>query len=139
MLFFGHIAISLAVADACDADPLAAVAGNLLPDVADKTGAWVLKVTPAGRWLAHGLPFFTLANLVARKALPRRSARGFILGYASHFVADHYAGGRLPWLAPFARPSGRRTKRTLRWWLVYLTPEVLGLGYLTWRYGRRRA
>ena len=139
MLFFGHIAISLAVADACDADPLAAVAGNLLPDIADKTGASVLKVTPAGRWLAHGLPFFTLANLVARKALPRRSARGFTLGYALHFVADHYAGGRLPWLAPFARPSGRRAKRTLRWWLVYLTPEVLGLGYLTGRYGRRRA
>jgi hypothetical protein len=139
VLFFGHIAISVALADATESDPMAAVAGNLLPDVVDKTGGWVLKVMPGGRWLAHGLPFFLAANLLAKKALSERAWRGFALGYASHMVADLYAGGRLPLLAPFGRPAAEESDHGLRWLLVNLVPEVPGVIYLLGRYNKKKA
>jgi hypothetical protein len=136
VLFFGHIAISVALADAAGADTAWAVAGNLLPDVTDKTGGWVLKVMPSGRWLAHGLPFFVLANALARGALPERASRGFTLGYASHLVADHYAGGRLPLMAPFAKPRSRSQGHGLGWLGVNLVPELLGLAFHLRRHNR---
>lgn len=133
MLFFGHIAVSVACADAFDVDTSAAIAGNLLPDVTDKTGGWVLRVMPSGRWLAHGLPFFALTCLVSRPFLPDRRWRGFAMGYASHLIADYWAGGRLPLLAPFTSMKRGRPNRRLRWWFTYLAPEAMGLAYLWWR------
>ncbi len=133
MLFFGHLAISIALADATDSDPAAAVAGNLLPDVMDKSAGWVLKLTPS-RWLAHGLPFFGVCCLLARRFLPGRVWRGFALGYGSHLVADHWAGGRLPLLAPFH--GDRRPAIPIygsRELAMILAPEVLGLAFLLWR------
>ena len=102
MLFFGHIAASLLIADASDSDRAAAVAGNLVPDVTDKTLGWVLKLTPS-RWLAHGLPAYLIVNLVAFLLLDRRRWRGFALGYSGHLVCDLWAGGKVPWFAPFQR------------------------------------
>ena len=128
MFFFGHIAISLCLADATESDRTAAVAGNLLPDVVDKTGGWVLKVMPSARWLAHGLPCFSLLSGLALLLLDRRRARGFILGYAGHLVADLWAGGRVPWFAPFERhkqrPPGKKTRSGLA---LYFLPEAVGL------------
>jgi hypothetical protein len=128
MLFFGHIAVSLLIADATDSDRAAAVAGNLLPDVTDKTLGWVLKLTPA-RWLAHGLPGYFLTNLAAFALLDRRRWRGFALGYAGHLVCDLWAGGKVPWLAPFQPhpPPKRKRDQPLRFWGLYLLPEVIGL------------
>ena len=126
MLFFGHIATSIAVADATDSDRAAAVAGNLLPDVTDKTLGYVLKLTPS-RWLAHGLPGYLLVNLVAFAVMDRRRWRGFALGYAGHLVCDLWAGGEVPWRAPFQahpRRKGRKSRLTL---LLYLLPEAIGL------------
>jgi hypothetical protein len=137
MLFFGHIAISVALADATDSDPNAAVAGNLLPDLMDKTGSWVIKAMPSARWLAHGLPFFLLAGLAARLLLPERSWKGFMLGYASHLVADLYAGGRVPWFAPFEAHARKRGKFSFKSLAINLIPEALGLAFLSWRDSNR--
>jgi hypothetical protein len=137
MLFLGHIAVSLLLADATRTDRAAAVAGNLLPDVVDKTCGWVLRVMPVSRWIAHGLPCFSLVSLAMRLVLPRRSWRAFTLGYAGHLVCDLYAGGRVPWLAPFETPRRARKKLTLRFWLLYLGAEVVG-GAITWVLLRRR-
>lgn len=136
MLFFGHIAGSLLIADASDSDRTAAVAGNLLPDVTDKTLAWVLKLTPS-RWLAHGLPAFAAVNLLAFLLLDQRRWRGFALGYAGHLICDLWAGGKVPWLAPFQpRPErGRRRSRLFK--ALYLLPEAIGLPII-WRLLNRR-
>jgi hypothetical protein len=134
MIFFGHVAISVALADLTDADPYAATAGNLLPDVIDKTLGWVLGLTPS-RWLAHGLPCVVALCALSRPVLPGRSWRGFVLGYTSHLVADLWAGGRVPWLAPLGRKAGRRRKpRRLRWLVLNLIPEVVGVLYLRRRF-----
>ena len=126
MLFFGHIAASLLIADASDSDRTAAVAGNLLPDVTDKTLGWVLKLTPS-RWLAHGLPVYALANLAAFALLDRRRWRGFALGYMGHLICDLWAGSKVPWLAPFEQQVESRKKKGARFWVVYMIPELVGL------------
>jgi hypothetical protein len=134
MLFFGHIAAGVALADAAGADPGWAAAGALLPDVIDKTGAWVLKLAPSGRWLAHGLPFTAVCIAGGLRLLPSAGGRGFALGYASHLVTDLYAGGRVPLTAPFKRVPQRSDEKWGPGWLaVNLLPEVAGLAYL----GRR--
>ena len=135
MLFFGHIATSLLLADATDSDRTAAVVGNLVPDVTDKTLGWVLRLTPS-RWLAHGLPVFALVNLAAFGLLDRRRWRGFALGYAGHLICDLWAGSKVPWLAPFERQLESRKRKSARFWVVYLIPEVIGLP-LTLRLIRR--
>ena len=128
MLFFGHIATSLLLADATDSDRAAAVAGNLVPDVTDKTLGWVLRLTPS-RWLAHGLPGYFLVILAAFSLMDRRRWRGFALGYAGHLVCDLWAGGKVPWRAPFQPFPPRKEPRphSLRYLIVYLIPEVIGL------------
>jgi hypothetical protein len=137
MLFFGHIAVSVALADATDADPSWAIAGNLLPDMTDKAGAWVFRIMPSGRWLAHGLPFFAAASLAATRLLPERAARGFVIGYASHLAGDLYAGGRLPLAAPFMQAPSGHSSHGLSWLGVNLVPELLGLAFLFYRNRRR--
>jgi hypothetical protein len=139
MLFFGHIAATLLVADATDSDRAAAVAGNLLPDVTDKTLGWVLRLTPS-RWLAHGLPGYFLVNLIAFRLLDRRRWRGFALGYFGHLVCDLWAGGSVPWRAPFQAHPRRRGKheKTKRYYAIYLLPEVIGLPITLGLLKRRR-
>jgi membrane-bound metal-dependent hydrolase YbcI (DUF457 family) len=130
MLFFGHIAVSVALADATDSDAVAAVAGNLLPDVVDKSLRFAARIT-ASRWLAHGLPSLALASALARPLLPERAWRGFAIGYASHLAADLWAGGSVPWLAPFVgdgRPRFDPYKTD--WFVKNLGPEIVGLAYL---------
>jgi hypothetical protein len=124
MLFLGHIAVSLLVADATGSDRAAAVAGNLVPDVVDKAGAWVLRVLPGPRHIGHGLPFALATIMAARGTLKGERWRGFALGYATHLLTDLYAGGRVPWLAPF-RPAPPRRRDRLAVAKV-LTAEVAG-------------
>ncbi len=126
MLFFGHIAATLLVADATDSDRAAAVAGNLLPDVTDKTLGYVLRLTPS-RWLAHGLPGYFLVNLAAFALLDRRRWRGFALGYAGHLICDLWAGGEVPWRAPFQKHPHRKGRKGKFRLVIYLLPEAIGL------------
>jgi hypothetical protein len=131
VLFLGHIAASLLLADATDSDRAATVAGNLLPDVVDKTGSWVLRAMPSGRWLAHGLPFYASVCLASRFFLEGRARRGFMLGYAGHLVCDLWGAGKVPWLAPFERPHPSRPFEEYDW-RVALVPEVVGAVVIWW-------
>jgi hypothetical protein len=126
MLFLGHIGASVLIADASESDRVAAVAGNLVPDVMDKTLGWVLKLTPS-RWLFHGLPVFAMIAVISRLFVSGPRWRGFVLGYAGHLVCDLWAGGRVPWMAPWGpKPVKPKGKKPLAFWVVYLLPEVVG-------------
>jgi membrane-bound metal-dependent hydrolase YbcI (DUF457 family) len=131
VLFLGHIAASLLIADATKTDRAAAIAGNLTPDVIDKTGSILLRLMPR-RWIAHGLPFYALVCLVLRPLLSQRQWRAYALGYAGHLLCDLWAGGKVPWLAPFEPQRRYSRRRSLGRWLIYLLPELVG-GYVTWR------
>jgi membrane-bound metal-dependent hydrolase YbcI (DUF457 family) len=131
MLFLGHIAASLLLADATDSDRVTVVAGAMLPDVTDKTGAWILHKQPS-RWLAHGLPFFTLVALLTRADPDARRSRGFILGYAGHLLCDLWAGDKVPWFAPFEKQRQPKRNRSLLYHFVYLIPEFVGAAII-WR------
>jgi hypothetical protein len=138
MLFFGHIAVSVALADATNSDTAAAIAGNLFPDVVDKSLGWVARLTPS-RWVAHGLPCLVTTCALLKPVLPERAWRGFALGYVSHLAGDLWNGGRLPLLAPFrGRRRSRRGAYGLAWLGANLGPEVAGLGFL-WLRARRQA
>ena len=133
MLFLGHIAVSLLIANATRSDRAAAVAGNLVPDVIDKTAGWVLHASPS-RWLAHGLPFFVACAIVAALALDPARRRGFILGYGGHLICDLWGGYRVPWFAPFQK----RPRRHALWGkgrahhAIYILPELIGVPII-WR------
>jgi hypothetical protein len=133
MLFLGHVAASLLIADASGSDRAAAVAGNLLPDVTDKTAGWILRLWPS-RWLAHGLPCYLAVCALARLFLDEKRWRGFALGYAGHLLCDLWAGGRVPWCAPFEpqRPYRAKESWPLRRKLLYLAPEFVGAP-IVWR------
>jgi hypothetical protein len=137
MLFLGHVATGVALADATDSDHVASIAGTMLPDVIDKTGSWVFHVFPKGRWLAHGLPFFAAASAVAIATQDRRKARGFVLGYAGHLLCDLWGGGRVPWFAPFEKTT-RTTGRPAFWRPLCkgMPPEIAGAWFLIRRFNR---
>ncbi len=133
MLFFGHVATSLLIADATDSDRAAAIAGALTPDIIDKTTG-MLGLTPT-RWLAHGLPFFVLACIVTRPVLPLEQWRAYVLGHAGHLACDLWAGSKVPWFAPFEaqrQAKANRWPRGYRKWAIYLLPELIG-GVITSR------
>jgi hypothetical protein len=132
VIFLGHLAAAVAAAELTGSDRSAAIAGTLLPDVIDKTGGWVLQVMPASRWLAHGLPFFTVVAALTLPTLPSRTWRGFVLGHASHLATDLYAGGRVPWFAPFESPPPRRNGRLN--FPAALLEEAVGAAFLWWRF-----
>jgi membrane-bound metal-dependent hydrolase YbcI (DUF457 family) len=126
VLFLGHIAASILIADSTGADRHAAVAGNLVPDVTDKTLGWVFKLTPS-RWLFHGLPVFALLAAASRLVLKGPQWRGFVLGYAGHLICDLWAGSKVPWFAPWGpKPPMKRSKKSPGKWVLYLLPEVVG-------------
>ena len=98
----------------------------ILPDLVDKP-ARILRLAHKSRWLAHGLPFMALTSAAVAITQPPRRTRGFLLGYASHLICDLWAGGQVPWLAPFRRPRWKGKQRmTLAYLFVYLLPEFVG-------------
>ena len=137
MLFLGHVATGVAIADATDSDHAASIVGTMLPDVIDKTGSWVFHVFPKGRWLAHGLPFFAAASAVAIATQDRRKARGFVLGYIGHLMCDLWGGGRVPWFAPFEKTVRSPRKVPVLAPLVKsMPPEIAGAWFLIRRLNR---
>ena len=136
MLFLGHIAASILVADATDSDRTAAIAGNLIPDVTDKSLGWVFKVTPS-RWIFHGLPAFVAIAASSRLYLKGPQWRGFVLGYAGHLVCDLWAGSKVPWFAPWGpKPPKNKQKKSKARWALYLLPELVGAA-IVWAKVRR--
>lgn len=86
---------------------------------------------PSARWLAHGLPCFALVAVASRLFLDGPRWQGFVLGYAGHLLCDLWAGGRVPWFAPFGRPAQQRRWRNQRLQrAIYLLPELVALPLL---------
>ena len=98
-----HLAASLLLNEAYHGDRASAAAGAIVPDLIDKTLAWLLGVTPSGRHAAHspaGAGALTLAT--AWLAGPTRGA-SFGASYLCHLVGDLWEGGHVPWLMPFRK------------------------------------
>jgi membrane-bound metal-dependent hydrolase YbcI (DUF457 family) len=98
-----HLAASLLLNEVYRGDRASAAAGAIVPDLIDKTLAWLLGVTPSGRYAAHSLAgagVLTLAT--AWLAGPTRGA-SFGASYLCHLVGDLWEGGHVPWLLPFKR------------------------------------
>jgi hypothetical protein len=103
--FPGHIAAPYLTSKYLNADARIAIAAGLFPDVVDKFGSYVLRVTPDGRVPAHtllGLATTLSAAWLLGLALGRRRqiAYAWGLGYASHLIVD-LLNGRIPALWPF--------------------------------------
>ena len=98
-MLFGHVAISALLHRYIDVDLGASVAGGLAPDVVDKTLCQVLHATPNGRMYAHTVVGLALSTALVWAARGRRSALGWMVGYAAHLAAD--SGGMVPLFYPF--------------------------------------
>jgi membrane-bound metal-dependent hydrolase YbcI (DUF457 family) len=117
-----HLAASLLLNEVYRGDRASAAAGAIVPDLIDKTLAWLLGVTPSGRHVAHSLAgagVLTLAT--AWLAGPRRGA-SFGASYMCHLVGDLWEGGHVPWLTPFKKyeHSERRWDLGITWRAVLL-------------------
>jgi hypothetical protein len=126
-----HLAASLLLNEACRGDRASAAAGALAPDLTDKTLAWVLGVTPSGRFAAHSLAAAAAQTLVmVWLAGPRRGA-SFATSYLCHLVGDLWEGGHVPWLMPFRRYeySDQRWNPEVTWGTLSL--ELVGIVLLT--------
>ena len=108
MFPIAHVASAvLANRLAYDDDRIApAVVGALLPDLVDKTLAWVLHVTESSHHIAHTPLAAAGLSLVAARFWGRSIARSFGSAYFIHLVGDEVHHGRVPWRMPFS--SSRR-------------------------------
>ncbi len=86
-----------------------AVAGALLPDLVDKTLAWVLHVTSSSHHVAHTPLAAAGLSLIAGCLWGTSTARSFGFAYLTHLVGDEVHHGRVPWRMPFS--SQRRRNR----------------------------
>ncbi len=135
MLPLAHVGTALILAKAARASTSFAVLGALTPDLVDKPPAWVLKVTPSGRYVGHSLLSCLLLSLVALKLFGRRASLGFGLGYVGHLAGD--VESPVPWLMPFVKydlPEDHHFYLELSPQL--LAREALGLGVIAcfaWR------
>jgi hypothetical protein len=99
-----------------------AVLGSLVPDGIDKTLAWVLRLTPAARHIAHTPLAAILLSAGASTVLGRRWGTAFGAAYLVHLVGDLWHHGHVPWLMPFKRYDVRGEP-----WHVELSPPALML------------
>lgn len=122
-----HLAASLLLNEACRGDRASAAAGAIVPDLVDKTLAWVLGVTPSGRHAAHSLAGASALTLATMRFTGRRKAASFGASYLCHLVGDIGEGGHVPWLMPFKRyaHSERRWKLGMTWRAALV--EVVGM------------
>ena len=129
MLPLAHIATAMLMARAAKASTPSAVLGALAPDLIDKPPAWVMKVTPSGRYFGHSLPFGVLVTLASTRLLGRSVGLGFGLGYLAHLGGD--IGGPMPWLMPFVRYDYPKDHHfQFRPTPAQLAAEGLGLGLI---------
>jgi hypothetical protein len=116
-------------------DPAATIVGSLLPDVIDKSMAWVLRVTKSSHHAGH-TPLAAIAfTTIAATVVGRQRAAVFGMAYLAHLAGDELHHGRVPWLMPLSRRKRlRHGESQRRWLLVFEAPAVLVLYAL---YSRR--
>lgn len=122
-----HLAASLLLNEAYRGDRVSAAAGTILPDLIDKTLAWVLGATPSARYVAHSLAGASALTLATTRLAGRRKGVSFGASYLCHLVCDLWEGGHVPWFMPFRayRHSGRRWDLAITWRSVLL--ELVGM------------
>ncbi|MGB6837653.1 MAG: metal-dependent hydrolase [Dehalococcoidia bacterium] len=98
-----HLAASLLLSEACRGDRPSALAATIVPDLVDKTLAWVMGVTPSARYTAHSLAAVALSTGLVAVLGGRRRGLSFGASYLTHLVCDLWEGGHVPWLMPFKR------------------------------------
>lgn len=108
-------------------DPAATLAGALLPDVIDKSMAWVLRITRSSHHAGH-TPVAALAfSLLAAPIIGRRRAAAFGTSYLVHLAGDELHHGRVPWLMPLSNRKRRRHDESHRRWFVVLEAPALAV------------
>jgi hypothetical protein len=134
-----HLAASLLLNEAYRGDRVSAAAGTVVPDLVDKTLAWVLGVTPSGRYAAHSLAGAGAITLATLAVAGRRRGLSFGASYLCHLLADLWDDGHVPWLMPFKRytHADRRWAIGMTWKSALL--EVAGLAVLAFLASRRTA
>ena len=134
MLPTAHVASALLAQRVLPVEPdrEAAIAGALLPDVIDKTLAWVLKVAPSGRHIGH-TPIAALLISAGASAVFGRK-RGVALGsaYAVHLVGDLWKGGHVPWLMPLRKYNLRGQAWRADLSVQTLLLEAAGAAVVVW-------
>jgi membrane-bound metal-dependent hydrolase YbcI (DUF457 family) len=122
-----HLAASLVLNEAYGGDRVSAAAGTILPDLIDKSLAWVLGATPSARYAAHSLTAASALTLATMRFGGRRRGASFGASYLCHLVCDLWEGGNVPWLMPFKRyrHAGRRWDLKITWRLALL--ELVGM------------
>jgi LexA-binding, inner membrane-associated putative hydrolase len=85
-----------------DTSAAPAIAASLLPDAADKTLSWVLRVTVSSHHIAHTPLAALWLSLSVAHVFGARAARAFGTAYLLHLITDDLHHGRVPWLMPFS-------------------------------------
>lgn len=137
MLPLAHIGSALVLAKAARASGPFAALGALAPDLVDKPLAWVLKVTPSGRYFGHSLLSCLLLSLPLLKFCGHSAGLGFSLGYVAHLRGDTEAP--VPWLMPLVEydiPEDHHFQLELSPRLV--VQEALGLAVIAFFVARSR-
>ncbi len=117
-----HLAASLLVNEAYRGNRVSAAAGALVPDAIDKPLAWVLGVTPSGRYAAHSLAGASILTLATLRLGGRRRGASFGASYLCHLVFDVWGDGHVPWLMPF-----KTYRRSERRWSLGITARTVVL------------
>jgi hypothetical protein len=89
MILPGHFATAYMAAHYARVDERLALVAAIAPDVVDKTGRYVLQISPSGRLPAHSLAFALLSIALVWLVFRRRTlVLGWAAGYLTHITAD---------------------------------------------------
>jgi len=150
MILPGHLAAGYLAAHYAKLDEKAALMAAIFPDAVDKTGRYILRLTPSGRVPAHALLSMLLATLAVALLFKRRTVvLGWFAGYASHLCMDTLTdivqwGGGLDYLLwPFRDAVTSRYTTLLGsvqdyvMWVFLLEGLVTAWGAFVWLKSRR--
>ena len=120
MILPGHLGAGYLAAHYIRADERIALVAALFPDVVDKTGRYILRITPNARVPAHSIVLGIFTTLLVWLFIRRRPAVwGWAAGYATHLIGDlatdllNVNGGSWYLLWPLVSPTPGRYKTLL--------------------------
>jgi membrane-bound metal-dependent hydrolase YbcI (DUF457 family) len=128
MIFPGHLAAPYLVSRVWQRIDLKfALVAAVFPDLLDKPLAWVLHLTPHGRWLGHSLTGLAATTLIVWLIFHRRApwaALSWLTGYGLHLICD--AGNFMPWFFPWVTYDWpRHTGFKWQYFPITTTAEIL--------------
>ena len=131
MIFPGHVAAAGLAARLLKAEPRAALAASMFPDLVDKPVRWLFRRTPNDRIPAHTFLGWALTTALAALLFGRVAARGWCVGYAAHLACDevnaHLNPGRIYFWWPIKHYQMHTGPTGLRSSLADFTPASLAV------------